>query len=90
MPSAVSFSFSPSFAFIFSFSSLDGGGTEDRAELVCADPCNGGGASCGLGDRRCTVGGTEVGAEEEGTVAGDKKVSPRETVSGSVLAGVDR
>ena len=89
MPSAVGFSFSPSFAFIFSFSSLDVGGTEDRAELVCAEPCNGGGASCGLGDRRCTGGGTEVDAEVEGTLAGDKKGSPRETVSVSVLAGVD-
>ena len=90
MPSAVGFSFSPSFAFNFSFSSLDGGGTEDRAELVCAEPCSGGGASCGLGDRRCTGGGTEVGAEVEGALAGDKKGSPRDTVSGSVLAGVDR
>ena len=86
MPSTVGFSFSPSFAFIFSFSSLDGGGTDDRAELVCAELCNGGGASCGLGDRRCTVAGTGADAEVEGALAGDKNGSPRETVSRSVLA----
>ena len=86
IPSAVGFSFSPSFAFIFSFSSLDGGGTDDRAKLVCAELCNGGGASCGLGDRRCTGAGTEVDVEVEGALAGDMKGSPKETVSRSVLA----
>ena len=90
MPSAVGFSLSPSFAFIFSFSSLDGGGTDDRAELVCAEPCNGGGANCGLGDRRCIGAGREVDAEVEGALTGDEKGSPRETMSGSMLADVDR
>jgi len=88
MPSAVGFSFSPSFDLVFSFSSLDGGGTDERAELVCAELCNGGGASCGLGDRRCTGAGMGVDAEVEGALAGDTKGSPRETVSGSVLADV--
>ena len=68
---------------------MDGGGTEDRAELVCAELCNGGGASCRLGDGLCTSAGTEVDVEVAGALAGDKKGSPREMASGSVLADVD-
>jgi hypothetical protein len=88
MPS-VGLSFSPSFAFAFSFSSLDGGGTDDRAELVCAELCNGGGANCRLGDRRCAGAETGVGVEVEGALAGDRNGSPREIASGLVLADVD-
>lgn len=57
--------------------------------MVCAELCNGGGASCELGDGLCTVPGTEVDVEVEGALAGDEKGSPRETASGSVPAGVD-
>ena len=89
MPSAVDLSFSPSFALVFSFSSLDGGGTDNRAELVCAELCNGGGASCGLGDRRCTGAGTDVDVEVEGILAGDKSGSFREMASGSEFGDVD-
>lgn len=57
--------------------------------MVCAELCNGGGARCGLGAGLCTGAGTGVDVEVEGALAGDKKGSPKETVSGSVLADID-